>query len=266
MAERLQKILSAAGVGSRRSTEKLIQAKRVTVNGKVAKLGDRADAGIDQIAVDGKPIQPEKAVYIMLNKPRNVLSSTVDELGAGRKTIRDLVDVPGHLYPVGRLDKQSLGLILLTNDGVLAHKLTHPRYEHSKTYRVLLNGFPPPSVLDQWRQGVMLDDKRTLPAKIRFISRKADATWLEITLREGRKRQIRRVAALLGYEIRTLIRIKLGPLRLGDLDQGKWRHLSAKEVAVLRRAVAKKGEGRRGTRGAGQFNRKRNRTRSGKFK
>ena len=239
MAERLQKLLAHAGIGSRRASEQLIRDKRVTVNGKVAKLGDRAQAGTDKVAVDGVQIKFETPTYIMLNKPRNVLSSTVDELNEGRKTIRDLVNVPGHIYPIGRLDKQSLGLILLTNDGDLAHKLTHPRYGHEKVYRVLIKGFPPEHTLEQWRRGVMLEGKKTLPAKIKFIQRKEDACWIEIIMREGRKRQIRRVANLLGYEVRTLVRIKLGPLRLGDLPQGKWRHLTSKEVQKLKKVTEK---------------------------
>ena len=237
MSEKIQKIMSRAGVGSRRHSESLIEAGRVTINGKVATLGERADASQDVIAVDGKELDNTKSIYIMLNKPRNVLSSTEDELDEGRTTVRDLVDVAGHLYPVGRLDKQSLGLILLTNDGDMAHKLTHPRYEHEKVYRMLLEGSPSEQTMNEWRRGVDLEGKKTLPAAIRFVRKKEDATWFQIVMREGRKRQIRRVAAQLGHPVRTLIRTQLGPLKLGDLEQGKWRHLSAGEVAAIRREI-----------------------------
>jgi pseudouridine synthase len=178
----------------------------------------------------------------MLNKPRNVLSSTEDEMEEGRKTVRDLVEVEGHLYPVGRLDKQSLGLILLTNDGDMAHKLTHPRYEHEKVYRVLLEGFPTEQTMNEWRRGVELDGKWTLPVQIRFLRKKDDATWFQIIMREGRKRQIRRIAALLGHPVRTLIRTQLGPLKLGELEQGKWRHLTPGEVASIRRDIRRHGK------------------------
>ena len=235
MSEKLQKIMARAGIGSRRHSEELISAGRVTVNGNVATIGDRADGERDEIRVDGKEIERQKAIYVMLHKPRNVLSSTEDELGEGRRTVRDLVDIPGHLFPVGRLDKQSLGLILLTNDGKLAHTLTHPRFEHTKVYRALVKGQPSQETLENWRKGIILDGRQTLPAKVKFVKTKDDHTWLKITMREGRKRQIRRVAAELGHPVRTLIRTRLGPLQLGDLPQGKWRHLTPGEVNDLRR-------------------------------
>ncbi len=237
MAERLQKLLARAGVGSRRHNESLIREGRVTVNGRIATLGERADPSVDRVEVDGQPVELARSVYIMLNKPRNVLSSTEDELGQERRTVRDLVDVPGHLYPVGRLDRNSLGLILLTNDGALAHQLSHPRFEHKKTYRVKVEGRPNGETLRRWRQGVELDGKKTLPAQISVESETADSTWLRIVLREGRKRQIRRVAALLGHPVQALIRTRLGPLALSDLPLGQWRHLTPGEVAALRRAV-----------------------------
>jgi 23S rRNA pseudouridine2605 synthase len=238
MLERVQKIMAEAGLGSRRTCEELIRAGVVQVNGRVIALGAKADPDKDEITVRGRAIRQDKKLYLMLNKPKGVLSSTEDELGEGRQTVRDLVDVPGHLYPVGRLDKQSEGLILLTNDGHLAHRLTHPRYEHEKEYKVLLQGQPTPATLVQWRQGVTLDDFSTAPATVRIDKTLPDATWLTVILKEGKKRQIRRVAAALGHEVRQLIRVRIGPLLLSGVEPGQWRHLTPAELRALRREVS----------------------------
>lgn len=237
MKERLQKLMAQAGLGSRRACEAIIQAGRVRVNGRLATLGDKADPDVDRIEVDGQRLQPQMPVYIMLNKPRNVITSLEDELGEGRTTVRDLIDLPGHLYPVGRLDKQSEGLILMTNDGELAHKLTHPRYEHEKVYRALIEGQLTGAELRQWRDGLLLDGQMTAPADISIISQQKDHSWLKIVLREGRKRQIRRVAAQLGHPVLRLLREELGPLKLGDLKPGQWRYLAKEEIGALRRTV-----------------------------
>lgn len=239
MRERLQKLMAQAGLGSRRANEELIRAGRVRVNGRLAKLGDKADPDIDRIEVDGQSLnlEAEKRIYIALHKPKDVISSLEDELGQGRRTVRDLVDVPGHLYPVGRLDRQSTGLMLMTNDGQLAHKLSHPRYGHEKTYRVVVEGRITPQLIRRWRRGVWLDDRKTAPAKIRVIHQESAFTQLEIVMREGRKRQIRRTASLLGHPVSQLVREKIGPLALGDLKAGQWRHLTAQEVADLRKTV-----------------------------
>lgn len=237
MEERLQKLMSRAGLGSRRASETLIRAGRVTVNGRVATLGDKADPDHDRVAVDGEPLSFEPRTYIMLNKPRGVLSSTEDDLDAGRPTVRGLVDVEGHIYPVGRLDKTSEGLILLTNDGKLAHRLTHPRFEHEKVYEVTVEGHPHEEVLAQWRTGMMLRGKRTLPAGVDVISSDERSTRLRITMREGRKRQIRRVAERLGHPVQRLLRVQIGPLHIGNLRTGQWRRLSTEEVRALKEAV-----------------------------
>ena len=237
MKERLQKLLAKASYGSRRKTEILIQNGRVTVNGRVAKLGDKADINEDRVAVDGQPIRLERPIYLMLNKPPNVLTSLEDELGEGRRTVRDLIDLSGHIYPVGRLDKQSDGLILMTNDGELAHKLTHPRYGHEKMYHALLDGDIPPSFLQQWRKGVLLEGKMTAPVNITLLKQKPDHTWLRIIMREGRKRQIRRIAAQFGYPVQKLTRKQIGPLQLGNLRPGEWRHLTKEEIGLLRRTT-----------------------------
>ena len=247
MEERLQKIMARASFGSRRSCETIISDGRVTVNGRVAKLGDKADPATDRVEIDGKPLGGQAQagadnglIYIALNKPRGVISSLEDELEAGRTTVRDLIDIDSsqHIYPVGRLDKPSEGLILMTNDGALAHRLTHPRYGHEKVYNVTVEGNISERDLDQWRRGVMLDGRITAPAPIELIERDADSTRLRIILREGRKRQIRHIAAELGHPVRQLIRERIGPLSLGDLQSGQWRSLTGQEVAELKQSVA----------------------------
>jgi pseudouridine synthase len=237
MKERLQKVMARAGVGSRRHNETVIRAGRVRVNGVIARIGATVDPLADKIEIDGREISAAGPVYVMLNKPKGVLSSTEDELGLGRPTVRDLVDLEGHIYPVGRLDKQSEGLMLLTNDGEMAHRLTHPRFGHEKVYRVALEGTISPALIERWGNGVELDGRKTAPADIEVLSRAEDATWLSITMREGRKRQIRRVAAMLGHPVTRLIREQIGPLRIGDLKEGAWRHLNRGEVDALRRAA-----------------------------
>jgi pseudouridine synthase len=231
MQERLQKLLARAGVGSRRKNEELITAGRVAVNGVVATLGDSADPNTDIITLDNEQIHFQRYQYIMLNKPKGIISSTDDE--EGRETVRDLVDVEGHLFTVGRLDKQSEGLILLTNDGELAHRMTHLRYGHSKEYHVWVERRPSHDDLNRWRNGIDLEGQRTLPVKIKVLDDSGYATELLITMREGRKRQIRKVAALLGHPVRKLVRQKIGPLTLKDLEPGKWRVLTEREVKSL---------------------------------
>lgn len=237
MEERLQKLMARAGLGSRRSNEELIAAGRVHVNGRVAKLGQKADPARDRIEVDGRVLQfapaEQQLTYVLLNKPRGVISSLEDELGEGRETVRDLIPLPGHLYPVGRLDKPSEGLMLLTNDGRLAHRLTHPRFEHEKIYEVQLEGRISNRDLEQWRRGVMLDDRITAPAPIEVLQRDNKTTRLRIIMREGRKRQIRRIAAAFGHPVQRLVRLNIGPLELGDLRPGQWRHLTHEELQRL---------------------------------
>ena len=191
--------------------------------------------------VNGRAVskpQTTERLYIALNKPKGIISSLDDELEAGRTTVRDLVPLPGHLYPVGRLDKQSTGLILMTNDGNLAHKLTHPRYGHEKTYRVVVEGRISQEALKRWQSGVYLDGRKTAPTKITVVQQDVSFTRLEIVMREGRKRQIRRVANMLGFPVKQLVREKIGSLTLGNLKLGEWRHLTEKEVADLQAIVA----------------------------
>ncbi len=252
-SQRLQKVLAQAGLASRRKAEELIRQGRVTVNGQVVTgLGTRVDPAHDDIRVDGRRVQPAPDhVYILLNKPRGVLSAMED--ARGRRALGDLVPVPVRLYPVGRLDATSEGLILLTDDGELANLLTHPRYQHEKEYHVLVSGHPADKTLEAWRRGVMLEGKRTAPARVEILRKEKEATWLRVVMREGRKRQVRQVAALLGHPVRELKRVRLGPLHLGTLEPGRWRYLTAREVQELERIKKQEAGGRRqGARGKGQ--------------
>jgi 23S rRNA pseudouridine2605 synthase len=233
MEERLQKILARAGYGSRRACEQMILEGRVTVNGRLASLGQKADLEKDQIRVDGRPVRAsEPKVYIVLHKPRNVISSTVAQ--DRRRTVRDLVPLPGRLFPVGRLDADSEGLILMTNDGELANRLTHPRYRHEKEYRVLVGRRPDEKQLTAWRKGVVLEDGyRTRPAKVRVETVSGNRAWLRVTLTEGRKHQIREMGRLTGLPVLRLVRIRMGPIHLGALKPGQWRNLTERERRAL---------------------------------
>ncbi len=235
MEIRVQKILSERGFGSRRACERLIQAGRVTINGKKAILGSKADPEKDQLSVDSSPTRPIKAkkVYIALNKPRGVLSDT--DPNDSRQNVFNLVDYPGHLFAVGRLDYDSEGLILLTNDGDLANKLTHPRYEHEKEYKVLLRKTPDDEQLAIWRRGVVLEDgHKTLPAKVRILSKEKNGTWLNIVMKEGRKRQIREIGSRIGLPVARIIRVRISSLELGNLRSGESRSLTEKEINLLK--------------------------------
>jgi 23S rRNA pseudouridine2605 synthase len=237
MPERLQKILAQAGYGSRRTSEEFIAAGRVRVNGQIASLGQKADPAIDKITVDGKPIAAaESLTYIALYKPRLVLSTVESERGDARQTVRDLVDVPGHLYPVGRLDFESEGLVLMTNDGDLTNQLTHPRYGHQKEYRVLLARRPDQEQLEAWRRGVVLEDGyKTTPVDVRYETGQGKGAWLRVIMGEGRKRQIRETCKQLGLPIVRILRIRIGALRLGNLKPRQWRYLTTEEVDALKR-------------------------------
>ena len=236
--ERLQKVLAHAGVASRRASEALIEQGRVTVNGQtVTVLGFKVDPQRDVIAVDGQrlPKPSAKLVYIMLNKPRDVLTTVSDD--RGRQTVVNLVDVEERVYPVGRLDLKSEGLILLTNDGELAEKLTHPRSHLEKEYLVLVAGRPSTPTLARWRRGeIEVEGKPVGRAVVERLKIEGDNTWLKIILTEGRKRQIREVAKALGHPVRKLERVRIGPIKLGHLKPGRWRHLNSVEVQRLKAA------------------------------
>ncbi|MFN8398588.1 MAG: pseudouridine synthase [Anaerolineales bacterium] len=234
MQERLQKLLAQAGYGSRRACEEFIIEGRVAVNGQVAILGQKADLAVDTIKIDGKTLsRPETMTYIALYKPRNVLSAA--EGPDDRKTVRDLIPVQGHLYPVGRLDFDSEGLILMTNDGDLTNKLTHPRYAHEKEYRVLVARKPDNEQLEAWRRGVVLPEgDRTQPANVHFISTSGKGAWIRVVMGEGKKRQIREVGKLLGLPVVRIIRLRIGTLKLGDLKPRQWRYLTDEEIRELK--------------------------------
>ena len=234
--ERVQKILARAGFGSRRSSEEFILAGRVKINGKIAVLGSKADPQRDTITVDNQAIPKEPApMYIALNKPTGVLSEVSDQVRDSRQTVRDLVPVPGHLFIVGRLDYESEGLMLLTNDGELANQLTHPRYGHEKEYRVLVASRPDDRQFEAWRHGIVLEDGyRTAPAQVRLESVSGKNFWLRVILREGRKRQLREMGKLTGLLVLRIQRIRIGSLFLAELKPGQWRELRPDEVRALK--------------------------------
>jgi 23S rRNA pseudouridine2605 synthase len=236
--ERLQKILSEAGITSRRKAEKLILQGRVSVNGKVvSELGTKAVLGKDDICVDGKAIKAEtEKVVVALFKPRSCITTLHDP--QGRPTVADLVKtIPMRVYPVGRLDYDAEGLLLMTNDGELAHRLQHPRYKVPKTYLVKIRGHPLEEALVQLQQGVDLEDGITAPAELHILEDDKKATWLSLTLREGRNHQVKRMCAAVGCPVLRLRRTKIGPIDLGNLQPGRSRRLKAREVRALRKAV-----------------------------
>ena len=239
MQERLQKLLAQAGYGSRRACEVFIAAGRVRVNGAVAVLGQKADLSVDKVMVDGKTLaQTGSLTYIALYKPRNVISAAKGQ--DDRETVRDLIPVEGHLYPVGRLDFDSEGLILMTNDGELTNKLTHPRYGHEKEYRVLVASRPDEKQMDAWRRGVVLEDgDKTAPAEVNFLSTSGKGAWIRVVMGEGKKRQIRDVGRLLGLPVVKIIRLRIGTLKLGSLKPRQWRYLTENEVLELKRDKGK---------------------------
>lgn len=226
---KLQKYLAAAGIASRRKAEELIAAKKVTVNGSVAKIGDRMTPGEDQVLLEGKPVKPEEPKYYLLNKPFGYLSTAYDP--EGRKTVLDLVPSSVRIYPVGRLDYDSEGLILLTNDGDLAYHYTHPKFEVEKTYHVLVNGQPSEADLNRLRKGVLLEDGRTAPAKITILENADGRSWIEVVIHEGRKRQVRRMFEHIQSPVVRLIRVRMGDLELGNLKPGAWQEISASEAS-----------------------------------
>lgn len=229
--ERLQKILSACGVASRRAAEKMIDDGRVTVNGEVAHLGQSADVDNDIITVDGKLIAQPKKTYIMLNKPRGFITTSSDE--KGRRTVLDLIDLPTRVYPVGRLDYNSEGLLLLTNDGALTNELTHPSHEIGKQYIVTVKG-DVDEALTALRLPFILDGRETVPAQAQVLRETSDGGTLSITIYEGRNRQIRRMCEMSGLEVVRLKRVAIGKLEMVGLRAGEWRHLTDKEIAYLK--------------------------------
>jgi 23S rRNA pseudouridine2605 synthase len=235
--ERLQRILARAGFGSRRSAEELITAGRVVVNGKVAELGSKADPQRDHISVDGRRLKlSDELIYIAVYKPPGVLSTTAGP--DPRSKVTDLVPGGDQLHLVGRLDLESEGLMLLTNDGELTQQLTHPRYQRDKEYRVLVAKRADQKQLETWRRGVVLPDGvRSEPAEVRIEKQHGKGMWLRVIMHEGRKREIREIARTLGLPVAKLIRVRIATLHVGGLKAGDWRKLSADEVNALRTGV-----------------------------
>lgn len=232
MTERLQKILASRGIASRRKAEEIISQGRVICNGAVAKLGDCADPELDEILLDGKPLPSRNEyVYIMLHKPRGFVTTLADE--KGRRDVSELVSDCGvRVFPIGRLDMDSEGLLLFTNDGEFANRLMHPKHEVEKTYEVWVNGYRDGAV-ELLRRPIVLDGYKIKEPKVKLTSSHDAGARLEITIHEGRNRQVRRMCQEAGLYVTRLRRISEGALNLGDLPKGKWRHLTEDELKVL---------------------------------
>jgi 23S rRNA pseudouridine2605 synthase len=235
MEKRLQKILSEMGIASRREAEELILEGRIKVNGRIAELGMKADPGRDHIKVDGKLLtKREPKIYLIFNKPRNVVTTLKDP--EGRPTVKDyLKDIKYRIYPVGRLDYDSEGLLLLTNDGDFANAVMHPSKKIPKTYEVKVKGVPEQKTLDKLKKGILLEDGMTAPAKIRGPKSTENNSWLEVTIYEGRNRQLRRMFDQVGHSVLKLKRIRVGSLQLGELLPGRFRYLTPDELNKIKK-------------------------------
>jgi 23S rRNA pseudouridine2605 synthase len=238
--ERVQKLMAQANIGSRRACEEIIRQGRVRVNGQVIKLGDQADPRTDVIEVDGQKLAfSDSHIYIAFNKPKNVVSSNVRYPDDDRRTVREMIPIEGHLFTIGRLDADSEGLIILTNDGELANELSHPRYHHTKTYKAIVQGLPSADTIQKWQTGVFIQDEetgegyKTAPCYVKIVDGGKETT-LRIIMTEGKKRQIRRVASMLGHPVKSLSRTHIGKLPLGTLRPGDWRELTPKDIAALK--------------------------------
>lgn len=235
---RLNRFLASAGIASRRASESFILAGRVSVNGRVADaLGIKIDPDSDRVTVDGRLIRPShKQVYCLFNKPSGCLTTVMDPYD--RRTVMEYIkDVPQRVFPVGRLDYDTEGVLLFTNDGELSHALIHPRFGVDKEYEVLVRGQPTDDALQRLERGIPMYGRLTAPARVRVQTRTRDGTWLSMTVHEGRKRQIRNMCAYVGYPVRRLRRIRFGPISLGDLPSGGWRYLGIQEIQALQQAV-----------------------------
>lgn len=234
--ERLQKVLARAGLGSRRAVEEMIQAGRIAVNGTTARLGQRVDPSKDKVEVDGSGVPLDvDLVHYLLNKPTGVVTTADDP--TGRPTVLDLVELPVRVWPAGRLDIDSEGALILTNDGELSHRLTHPSFEVPKTYVVKVGGSVSERSIRALARGVELEDGLTRPAKVTPLDRSGGSTLVEITITEGRNRQVRRMFDAVGHRVLGLVRTAIGPLKLGHLKTGSVRKLSPVEVRSLYRAT-----------------------------
>ncbi|SEB65674.1 pseudouridine synthase [Paenibacillus sp. GP183] len=236
MEERLQKVLAEAGIASRRKCEEIITAGRVQINGEVVKtLGVKVDPELDEIQVDGRYINQQTKIYVLLNKPKGVITSSADP--GGRKVVTDfLPGIKERVYPVGRLDYDTEGLLLLTNDGEFAHLLTHPKHHVPRTYQATVKGVPHGTILDKLRNGIQLEDGMTSPAEVEYadVNPQKNESIIQITIYEGRNRQVRRMFEAVSFPVTRLRRIKFGPLFLQGVPRGKYRHLTPAEVKELK--------------------------------
>ncbi|MBI2433626.1 MAG: rRNA pseudouridine synthase [Candidatus Hydrogenedentes bacterium] len=230
---RLQKYLAACGVASRRAAEKLIDAGRVAVNGETASIGQTIDPDADDVTVDGRSLRQDEKIYIVLNKPANTVTTARDT--HGRKTVLDLVEgAKARVFPVGRLDMDVEGVLLMMNDGELAHRLIHPSYQIDKTYIACVQGHVQPAALEKLAAGVKLEDGMTAPTRVEVLKNGRSSTLLRLTLHEGRKREVKRMCAAVGHPIRSLQRVSFGGIDVEGLRPGEWRYMTAVEVAHLR--------------------------------
>lgn len=231
--------MAQANIGSRRACEELISQGRVRVNGVVVTLGAKADPAVDTVEVDGEklPLSDQRKIYVALNKPKDVLSTSLPHKDDPRPTVYDFIPMKEHLFTIGRLDADSDGLIVLTNDGALVQKLTHPSYRHTKKYKVVVYGLPTAETIAKWEKGVSLgEDGMTSPCSVRITDGDKSFSTLEIVMTEGKKRQIRRVAAILEHPVRHLTRTHIGKLGLGTLRPGEWRELNEQDIEALKQS------------------------------
>ncbi len=234
---RLNRFLAISGIDSRRKCDHYILEGRVKVNGEtVERLGERIDPEKDRVTFDGKPVKAaQNFVYILLNKPLHTVTTVSDE--RKRRTVIDILNLPRRLFPVGRLDFNTTGALLITNDGDLAYFLMHPKFEVKKTYRVMLDGLIRPVDLHHFRNGIVMDGRKTAPCKVKELRRIDNCSFLEVELHEGRNRQIRRMFEMLGYQVETLNRVNFAGLNVNDLKPGEWRELTRGEVQRLKKMV-----------------------------
>ena len=235
---RLQKFMSRCGIASRRKSEEIILQGKVKVNGNIVKeLGVKIDPDKDTIEIEGNILKlEENKVYILLNKPVGYITTMSDEFNR-KKVIDLLIDIKERVYPVGRLDYDTSGLLLLTNDGDLAYKLTHPKYEVEKKYIAKVKGIPTEKELSQFRNGLQIEDYVTSKAKIKIIDREKDNSTLEVVIHEGKNRQVRKMCSKIGHQVVELKRVEMGDIKLGNIKEGKWRHLNPKEVDYLKNKI-----------------------------
>lgn len=236
LTQRLDKFLANNGIASRRGIKQFLKNENVTVNGKrVRESGTRIDADHDDIRINNKKIKKASSVYFLLNKPKGIISTSSDEYD--RTNVTDLIDTPHRIYPVGRLDKDTHGLILLTNDGQLTHKSTHPKFHVPKKYMLTINGNVSEEKMNKLRNGIILSDGITQPAQVKLVKQVEKMTYLEMEIFEGRYRQIRRMCQAIFLELVDLRRIQFGPIKIGNLKEGQYRPLTSNEIEQLRQAV-----------------------------